>query len=130
MRKLLLISVIVIAGLMGVNPADFDPYHDNDHETWPRIVSVFAAQQERQPCWGSDQRCPDGKYRDGYGKEQPDTCNNDPENPHKCACHNATDPADGESCPMHPGDRSQEHDQTCQVYCRGQHCHCTNYCDD
>lgn len=132
-KKLSLIFVVLVCLGMNLNPADFDPYHDNDHDTYSMLSRAFAQDVPgRENCWGADVRCSDGKYRDFNGKEQPDTCNNDPESPDKCACSHATDPADDETCAMHNPNvnRENDHDQKCKVYCRGGHCHCTNYCDD
>jgi hypothetical protein len=89
------------------------------------LLSVLLLQQTPQDCWGSDQRCSDGKYRDRQGREQPDSCDNAEHGSaavHTCACLRTKEP---ETC----GPRSSEGGD-CKVYCRGGHCHCINSCDD
>jgi len=91
---------------------------------------VLRAQDNGAPqdCWGVDQRCSDGKYRDRYGKEQPESCDNEEHGPgevHNCMCARMQEP---EHCDP-TGARVYE-GPTCSVNCRGNHCHCKNSCDD
>jgi len=86
-------------------------------------VPVLAQQNGvPQPCWGSDERCPDGKYRGRDGQEQPDSCAN-MGTEHPCACARTEEPE-------HCSPERQAEGQKCQVYCRHSDCHCTNSCDD
>jgi len=92
------------------------------------MMGAVPQNGERQPCWGSDQRCPDGKYRDRNGNEQPDMCDNHfSKSPaDKCACHHATE------CPERNEDGSiiqKPESPHCKVYCRKDHCHCVGPCD-
>jgi hypothetical protein len=97
------------------------------------IVGVVFAQDTPpspipQPCWGADERCSDGQFRDRYGKEQPESCDNDEHGQgavHTCACNRTHEP---EHCD--PNGARQYEGPGCSVNCRGNHCHCTNSCDD
>lgn len=131
--KILGLSLLITVAVLQSNPYDFDPFHDHPDSTYALFAAAVPLPQTN-PCWGSDQRCPDGKYRDRTGKEQPETCNNDYEAPdtgdaaHSCDCNRARIcpemPAGG-STPPPPVHESAD----CRVYCRGSHCHCKNPCE-
>jgi hypothetical protein len=91
-------------------------------------TSIPAQGGDRQDCWGKDTRCPDGKFRDYQGKEQPETCNNNHDNAHPCECAIAT--TDGDHCPA-GGLNPANHDMgpNCSTYCRTEACKCVNQCD-
>lgn len=93
-----------------------------------QLLPLAALPQQRDRCWGSDQPCSDGKYRDYQGKEQPATCNNNAGNTHPCECAIAT--TDGDSCPAE-GLNPANHDMgpKCSTYCRTEACKCVNQCD-
>lgn len=94
------------------------------------LAAVAALGQEGapQPCWGSDARCPDGKYRGRDGQEQPETCDNDEHGAaavHSCKCNRMQEP---EHCD--PSGARPHESGDCSVYCRGNACACRNSCDD
>jgi hypothetical protein len=117
MKKLALLLALALPVLAQPN-IPFDPWQDQPTQDGGP-----------QPCWGSDQPCPDGRYRDREGKVQPETCNNykTTAEAHRCACNRATQcpetDENGMAKPMHE-------DSKCQVYCRGDHCHCIGPCDN
>src|SRR5579864_7625233 len=73
-------------------------------------------------CWGTDQRCPDGKYHDRNGKVQAESCDNfgatGKAEVHDCKCFVATAPK--EACE----DKNFKPGAECKVYCRDHDCKC------
>jgi hypothetical protein len=89
-------------------------------------LPLFAQQNDRQDCWGSDKPCSDGQYRDRQGKEQPASCNNDRATDEVHKCHCARDTTKLEECPS----TNMAMDMSkCQVYCREDACKCVTVCD-
>ena len=128
MKRALLLFAVFATLMMGINPADYDPYHDNSHDTYSLLAAAFP--QGDRDCWGSDKPCADGKYRDRQGNEQPDNCSNVGDGPEQnnCACNRAhyCPPQNANGEPPPP----QEHENSdCKVYCRGDHCHCSSPCE-
>jgi len=89
------------------------------------VPAYRAAQDDSNPpCWGSDKPCPDGKYRDYQGKEQPASCDNFSKTGkatvHDCECEAATQCA-------HPG-KPVARTGKCKTYCRPKACDCIKDC--
>jgi hypothetical protein len=85
---------------------------------------VFGQDDSNPSCWGSQtERCPDGKFHDGQGKEQPDSCDNFAKTGkatvHDCDCSRAKEKTHCNDKDFEPGDK-------CKVYCRKHACSCRN----
>jgi len=86
---------------------------------------VFGQDDSNPSCWGSQtERCPDGKFHDGQGKEQPDSCDNFAKTGkatvHDCDCEAAQQCAR----PGKPIYRTGK----CKTYCRPKSCDCVKDC--
>jgi hypothetical protein len=100
------------------------------------IKAQEAGGNDDSSCWGSDQKCSDGKFRDYQGKEQPDHCDNLPDGPnkdksstmHDCDCERSSEMCDTGNDPSvypsrsHPG-------ASCKTNCRPKACGCASKCD-
>jgi hypothetical protein len=86
-------------------------------------VAIQAIPQ-REDCWGKDQKCSDGKYRDPQGKVQPESCDNfaatGKAEVHNCACEHTTE------C-QRPGKETYMSEK-CSTYCRPKACTCAKDC--
>lgn len=160
MRKYIakIILGIALLGMLaaGINPADYDPFFDNDHDTYHVLAAAlpFTVPQQwttptpgpnAEACrevWDKGIPCPsDGKIYGHWGEIQPEYCDNNHFMPDgktlkpeadKCTCNIAMT-SDMKDCPMNEdGTPAQQivNGKTCQVYCReATHCHCVNICD-
>lgn len=129
MKRIILIVGLITAALMGVNPADYDPFFDNPHDTYhiiaPRLAAKLAKQDDgiegfhtptpgpnAEACksvWDNGKPCPvDGKFYGYWGELQPEYCNNNHFQPDgktlkpdadKCHC-NVAMTTDMKDCPM------------------------------
>lgn len=149
---LLLAGCLLIAVLVGANPADYDPFFDSPHDTYHLLAKILPQDEWKTPTpgpnaeacrdvWDKGIACSDGKFYGNWGELQPEYCNNNhflsdgktlkPE-AEKCKCNIAMT-TDMKDCPMNAkGDPVAQviNGQTCQVYCREKdHCHCVNICD-
>lgn len=83
----------------------------------------IGASFAQDDCWGSDQKCSDGKYHDSQGKVQPDSCDNfgatGTGEVHDCKCARTTEPK--VAC---DNDAEWEPGSDCKVYCRQHACKC------
>ena len=109
MRKLLLL-LVVYCSFFAIG---YSTFGQDDGDSPPA-----------NPCWGSDKPCPDGKFRDRQGKEQPASCDNMPKTgsaaTHECQCERT------EQC-ARPG-KEIYMSAKCSVYCRVHDCHCIRDC--
>lgn len=132
----------------GLNPADYDPFHDHPRDTFHLIAQVVPQinnpnragrpftvpppgpnAEACKAVWDKGVPCPvDGKLYGYYGELQPDFCDNNYYLPdgrtlkpdaEKCHCNIAM--TDADHCPMND-DGSTKHlsidGGTCLVYCR------------
>ena len=128
MKFILLLICLVAAAVSGANPADYDPYHDNDHDTYHLIAAAipFAMPQEEETgtwhspppgpnaeacrlVWDKGVPCAvDGKFYGNWGELQPEYCDNDHFNKdgktlkpeaEKCKC-NVAMTTDQKNCPV------------------------------
>jgi len=92
MKLFILVACLLVATLAGANPADYDPFFDNTHDTYHVLASLLSFKQvdtgegftppkpgpNAEACkevWDKSVPCPsDGKFYGYWGEEQPEYC--------------------------------------------------------